>query len=222
MRVVVSLGGSMIFKNKIDVNYLKKISKLFYELPADIAVTVGGGKGARQYVEAGRALKATNFELDEIAMQIVKANSRLLASSYEKLVYFNDYDEANAYFLIGGSTIVLGVATPGQTSDTTSSLFAEQVKADRWVNISNVDAIYNKDPNKFKTAKKFKIMTHKQLVELAQKYDKRGPRENFIVDVLASKILARSRIEAHFINGKNLKEVENAILGKKHNGTVVK
>ena len=130
MRVVVSLGGSMVFKNKIDINYLKKISKLFYDLPVDIAVTVGGGKAARQYVEAGRALKATNFELDEIAMQLVKANSRLLASSYEKIIYFDDYDEANAHFITEGSTIVLGVATPGQTSDTTSSLFAELVKAD--------------------------------------------------------------------------------------------
>ena len=65
-------------------------------------------------------------------------------------------------------------------------------------------------------------MSHQQLVDLAQKYDKRGPRENFIIDLLASKILARSNIEAHFVKGTKMKEIENAILGKKHNGTVVK
>jgi len=222
-RIVVSLGGSLLFNKKgVDVDYLKKVAKLFNEAPANIAVSVGGGAVAKMYVEAGRELLASNFDLDEIALQIVKANSRLFASSHEKLVFFEDYDEAYAYFLRNDRTIVLGVGTPGQTSDTTSSLFAEQVKADKWVNLSNVDAVYDKNPSKYKTAKKFKKMTHEQLVKLAEKSDSRGPRENFIIDLLAAKILARSNIEAHFVNGKKLKQVKKVLSGEEHEGTVVR
>ena len=223
MRVVVSLGGSLIFSKKgIDINYLKKITKLFSNAPVKVAFSVGGGLMARQYVEAGKELGASNFELDEIAMQIVKANSRLAASSYENFMFFEDYDEAYAYFLRNDKTIVLGVATPGQTSDATSVLFAEQVNADKWINLSNVNAIYTRDPKKYKTAKKINQMTHEKLVQLAEKHDKRSPRENFIIDLLAAKILARSNIEAHFVNGKKLSEVKKVLNNEMHNGTIVK
>jgi len=222
-RIVVSLGGSLLFsKKRIYVDYLKKIAKLLNNCPAKVAVSVGGGNMARQYVEAGRFLNASNFELDEIAMQVVKANSRLLASVYENLVFFEDYDEAYSCFLRNDRTIILGVTSPGQTSDTTSALFAEQVNADKWINLSNTDAVYDKDPNKYKTAKRFKKMSHEQLVKLAEKNDYRGPRENFIIDLLAAKILKRSNIEAHFVNGKKLSEVKKVLAGEGHNGTVVK
>jgi len=222
-RIVVSLGGSLLFNKKgIDINYLKKVTKLLNDASANIAVSVGGGAVARMYVEAGRELLASNFDLDEIALQIVKANSRLVASSHEKLVFFEDYDEAYAYFLRNDRTIVLGVGTPGQTSDTTSALFAEQVNADKWINLSNVDAVYDRNPSKYKTARKLKKMTHGQLVKLAEKSDSRGPRENFIIDLLAAKILARSNIEAHFVNGRRLREVKKVLNNEEHGGTVVK
>ena len=223
MKIVLSLGGSLLFNKKgIDADYLKKVVRLLASSRERIAFSVGGGLMARQYVEAGKQLNASNFELDEIAMQIVKANSRLVSSSSEKLMFFEDYEEAYASFLREGKVIVLGVGTPGQTSDATSALFAEEVNADKWINLSNVDAIYTRDPKKFKTAKKIKKMTHEKLVELAEKHDKRSPRENFIIDVLAAKILARSNIEAHFVNGKKLGEVKKAIQGKEHDGTIVK
>ena len=57
---------------------------------------------------------------------------------------------------------------------------------------------------------------------MAAEKDNRRAGENFIFDVLASKLLARSEIEGHFVSGKKLDDLEKAIMGKKHNGTVVK
>ncbi len=224
MKIVLSVGGSLLFNKKgVDTSYVKKLIKMLTGTEHRIAFSVGGGLMAKKYVEAGREIGASNFELDEIAMQIVKANSRLVSASSEKLVFFEEYEEAYAYFLREPEkTIVLGVGTPGQTSDATSALFAEEVKADKWVNLSNVDAIYTRNPKKYKSAKKIKKMSHQQLVELAEKNDKRNPRENFIIDVLAAKILARSNIEAHFINGKKLSELKKIFQGKEHEGTVVR
>ncbi|MEM0372454.1 MAG: hypothetical protein QXO69_01235 [archaeon] len=221
MKTVISLGGSLVYKNGINVPYLKRFSAFASKINGSLAISVGGGKIAREYVEKGRALGANNFELDEISIQLVRANSRLVASSLKKALFFEDFDEAANHFTAKKSLIVLGMGTPGQTSDSTSALFAEEVGADRWINLSNVDAIYDRNPSE-RGAKKIPRMTHAELVAFAEKHDARRPRENFIIDSLAAKILARSNIEAHFVNGEKLRDAMKAVKGKRHGGTVVK
>ncbi len=224
LKVVISLGGSLVFRKEgIAVDYLKRFSEMITSFEnASIALTVGGGRIAREYVEKGRMLGANNFELDEISIQLVKANSRLVCSAIPPAVFFEDFEEAARMFSKQPSIIVLGVGTPGQTSDSTSALFAEETEADRWVNLTNVDGVYDKDPKKYDDAVKFSEMTHAELLELVEKYDKRKSGENFVIDVLAAKVLARSNIEAHVVNGDDLEQAHKAILGLKHNGTVVK
>lgn len=221
MKIVISLGGSLLYKDGIDLKYLKKFNAFVSKIKCPVAVSVGGGRIAREYVEKGRALGANNFELDEISIQLVKANSRLVSSALNKSLFFEDFDEAKNHFLSKKSLIVLGMGTPGQTSDSTSALFAEEVEATRWINLSNVDAIYDRNPRE-RGAKKIRSMTHAELVAFADKRDTRKPRENFIIDSLAAKILARSNIEAHFVNGENFSDALRAVKGERHGGTVIR
>ena len=221
MKVVLSLGGSMLFKNnEINVEYVKKFLNVVKNFKGSLALSVGGGTMAREYVEKAKKLGANNFEADEIAIEIVKANAKFIASIIPNAVYCNNFNEANVMFN-DGKIVVLGMATPGQTSDTTSVLFAEQMEADRWVNITNVDGVYDKNPKKYKSAKKFDIISHRELLDIAEIQDDRKPRENFVIDLLAAKILARSNIEGHVINGSDIEDVKNAINGKVHGGTVI-
>jgi uridylate kinase len=222
MKVVISLGGSMLFKNnEIDTEYVKKFTEMIKKFSGSLALSVGGGSMAKEYVEKAKKLGANNFEADEIAIEIVKANAKFIASILPNAVYCNNFNEANIMFN-DGKIVFLGMATPGQTSDTTSVLFAEQMEADRWVNITNVDGIYDKNPKRYKSAKKFDTITHRELLDIAEIQDDRKPRENFVIDVLATKILARSNIEGHVIDGSNLDDVKNAINGKVHDGTVIR
>ncbi len=225
MKVVLSLGGSLVYQQGVGINveYLKNFRNLIEGVQGRIGLSVGGGRIAREYYEKGKLLGANNFELDEIMMQLVKANSRIVSAALPSSVYFEDYDEAAKYFLSHEKAlIVLGVTSPGQTSDTTSALFAEKVEADRWVNLTNVDGVYDKDPFIYNDAKKFNYLTHEQLLALAEENDKRNPGQNFVIDLLAAKILARSKIEAHVVDGFDLDEVRKAILGQEHSGTVIK
>jgi uridylate kinase len=89
------------------------------------------------------------------------------------------------------------------------------------LNISNTSGIYDSNPKDNPNAKKFDKMTYDQLIELAVKSDHRTAGTNFVFDLLACKLIARSKIETHFVSGKNLEDVENAINGKQHGGTVV-
>jgi uridylate kinase len=47
---------------------------------------------------------------------------------------------------------------PGCSSDMDAVLFAKNVKADTLVNLSNIEYVYDKDPNKFKDARKLEII----------------------------------------------------------------
>ncbi|MEM3625311.1 MAG: hypothetical protein QXF35_01995, partial [Candidatus Bilamarchaeaceae archaeon] len=88
------------------------------------------------------------------------------------------------------------------------------------INVSNVSGIYDSDPKKNPNAKKYEKMTYDELITLANNSDKRMAGTNFVFDMLACKLLLRSKIEAHFV-GKDIKEIEKALNNKKHNGTVV-
>src|SRR5262249_11924237 len=111
--------------------------------------------------------------------------------------------------------VVMGGTIPGITTDTDSVLLAEAIGARRLVNVSNVDAIYDSDPRKNAGAKKFTKMGYDDLIRLATESDKRLAGVNFVFDMVACKLIARSKIETHFVSFRKMDDLGNAIEGKK-------
>jgi len=220
MKIAISLGGSLVFKDRPNLRVMAKLGRLLSSVDGTFAVAVGGGNIAQQYIDAARGFTKNNFDLDEVGIAVTKANARLAACAM-KAKYASSLDDAVELINEGNKIVVMGGTEPGQSTDAVASLLAEEMDADRLVNLSDVEGIYDKNP-KNKGAKKFKFLTHRDLVRLTEKYDKRRPRENFIFDLIGANILNRSKIEAHFICGSSMKEVKAAILGQPHHGTVVK
>lgn len=225
-RVVLSIGGSLINPGKPDVKFLKNIAALIVKLKAkyQLAVLCGGGQPARDYASAVRGFGGNEFVADEAAILMTKANAFLMAaalgeSAYPDIPY--DFTRAAEAVTTTDKIVVMGGTIPGFTTDADAALLAEKIGAKKIINLSNIDGIYDRPPKK-PGAKKFATMTHDQLIRLANEYDLRKAGTNFIFDNVACKIAARSDIEAHFINGRDLKQVEAAITGGKHKGTVVK
>ncbi|MBI1973530.1 UMP kinase [Candidatus Micrarchaeota archaeon] len=222
MRLVLSLGGSMVFDGKPRVDYIRKVASLVTGLKATVGVIVGGGTAARDYIAAAKEFGEDNFDLDWLATTVTWANARLCAPAFGGRFFYSIEDAGEWLLSAPGRTALLGGTHPNQTTDTVGAMLSEKIGADRWVNLSNVAAVYDKDPKKFRDARKFSTMTHQELVQLATGLDKRGPGENFIIDTPAARVLARSNIEAHFVNGSDLSQVRLALQGKRHDGTVVK
>ncbi len=225
MRVVLSLGGGTINPEGVpDIETIKKIAKLVLQSPHQFGIVTGGGRVARVYAQAARELGANEYEADEVAVITTRQNAKLLLSAlgtdaYGKVV--TDFDEAGCA-IDGKKIVVMGGTIPGITTDTDSVLFAEKIHATRLVNISNVEAIYDSNPNKNPNAKKFDKLSYDELIKLANESDTRAAGTNFVFDILACKLAARSKLELHFISAKKLDDLKNAIDGKKHGGTVVK
>jgi uridylate kinase len=220
MKVAISLGGSLVFKDRPNMKVLTKLGKLLNSIDGCFAIAVGGGTIAKDYIDAARKFTRNNFELDEVGIAVTKTNARLVSLAL-KGKYADSLDQAIEFIEEGNRIVVMGGTEPGQTSDAVACLLAEEIEADRLVNLSDVKGIYDKDP-KSRGAKLIKLMTHGQFVKMVEKHDKRRPRENFIFDLVGANILNRSKIEAHFVSGYSMKESKNAILGKSHHGTVIK
>ncbi|NYZ73570.1 UMP kinase [Candidatus Micrarchaeota archaeon] len=227
MHVVLSIGGSSIIpEGKPDIAFLKAMALTIKKSKNSFGILCGGGTVARTYAAAARELGAGEYEADSIAITSTRQNAQLVMAAlagagvdvYRRVL--TDFEDAKGPAR-DNKVVVMGGTIPGITTDTDSVLLAEAIGAQRLVNISNVDAVYDSDPRKNPSAKKFQKMAYDELIGLAASSDKRMAGTNFIFDMLACRLIARSRIETHFVSFRKMADVENAIEGKKHNGTVV-
>ncbi|MFP3950344.1 MAG: UMP kinase [Candidatus Micrarchaeia archaeon] len=224
MSVVISLGGSMVNgTGNPDIAFLKKF-KAILKGKEKIGIVVGGGKIARDYVNAASNFSKNQFWGDSLAVQATRLNAALVTRVFSKEacpLVFQDFESA-ALAASQHRVVVMGGTIPGITTDTDSVLLAEAIGAKRLINLSNVDGVYDSDPSKNKKAKKFRKMSFSQLLSLANASDKRKPGTNFVFDVIACKLAARTKMELHFVGGKNLRDLPKAIKGKAHRGTIIR
>lgn len=222
--IVISLGGSLVNPGTPDKHYVSSLIRVLRGTKYKFGIVVGGGKLARKWADAARKKGASEFEADEAAIDATKKNAQFVIDTIGKdvnRVVCNTFEQAREHskrhrFVVMGGTI------PGITTDSDATLLAECLGAKRLLNFSNIDGIYSDNPVRNHNAKKFARMSYVQLIDLAGKNDMRKAGTHFVFDFLACKLIARSKIEAHFIHGRNLLDVRRAVDGKPHGGTVVK
>jgi len=225
MRIVLSIGGSSINPNgDPDVKFLEAMAKILKKSRHEFGIVTGGGSTARAYANAARHMGAGEYNADAAAILATKQNAHMVIAALGDTAYPNvpeTFEDARAQ-LGKHKVVVMGGTIPGITTDSDSALLAEALGAKRLINISNVDAIYEKDPKKTPNAKKFKKLTYDQLISLATENDKRTAGTHFVFDLLACKLVARSGIETHFVSCKDKRDITHAVEGKEHSGTIVR
>jgi uridylate kinase len=222
--VVISLGGSLVNPGTPDRQYVASLVRLLRGMKYRFGIVVGGGKLARKWADEARKKGGNEFQADEAAIKATKRNAQIVIDAIGKDVnakVCESFDDARRQagkhkFTVMGGTI------PGITTDSDSVLLAECLGAKRVLNLSNIDGVYSDNPVRNHKARKFRRMNYAQMIDLAGKNDMRTAGTHFVFDFLACKLIARSRIEAHFVHGKNLLDVRKAVDGKPHGGTVVK
>jgi uridylate kinase len=224
MKIVISLGGSVMVPDGIDKEYVKKFSDLAKEIGKkhSIAIVTGGGKTARKYIEPARTFGASEFYCDLIGIDATRMNARILSAAIgeaaSKEPAKNQIEAANQLDL--KKIVVMGGTEPGHSTDAVAALLAEYIKADLFINASNVDGIFDSDPAKNRSAKMFEKIKVAELIDLV-KPSSLGAGKYELVDLMAAKIIQRSKMKAIFLNGKKLDNLKNAIDGKKFVGTSI-
>ncbi|RLG18319.1 hypothetical protein DRN75_02015 [Nanoarchaeota archaeon] len=196
--MIISLGGSVITKNGLNVKFLKSIRKL---LPKKYVIVCGGGTTAREYIKAGSLLGLSKNKLDELGIEATILNAKLV--SYALGARFVQGNPSVTGKLRG--KIVTGGYKPGHTTDYDAVLAAISSR-DIIINVSDVKGVYTRDPKKYKNAKLIRKMTYDDYLNMFKGYK---PGEHIPFDVSAMQLAKKYNIKIIFVDETNFKHLLN-------------
>ena len=212
-KIVIKLSGKVFGMDnaKIIQNYadfLIKISKICQPV-----VIAGGGVIARHYISHARNFNADESTLDELGIEISRLNAKLLIYALKNKAYSHPPTNLQQvkHAVDDGLIVVAGGLHPGQSTNGTAALIAEKIQAEQFLNATDVDGVYDMDPNKFKKAKKFKSIELKNLKNILVHEDSVAGGYD-LMDIVALKIIERSKIKTRIIKSEP-KIIEKAIKG---------
>lgn len=109
---------------------------------------------------------------------------------------------------------------PGWSTDYVSTILAERLGAKKMLNLSNVKYVCDKDPKKFKDAKKIKQISWKDFREIVgSEWD---PGLSMPFDPIASKHAQEIGLEVIIAEGSNIENLGRILNGKNFEGTIIK
>lgn len=226
MPIILSLGGSLVVPNGgIDMEFIRSFYQFIKEKVGEgyrFFIVVGGGSTARHYIDAAKKITGTisDWDLDWLGIHTTRLNAHLIKTVFEGIVHPRVI--ANYRKKIGNLKEPVVVAAgwePGWSTDYDAVTLARDYKAKIVFNLSNITQVYNKDPNVNSDAKPIDKITWKKYREMVGEIWTPGSNTPF--DPVASKIAMERKLKVIILNGRNLKNLDNAIEGRSFTGTVI-
>ncbi len=228
-RILLKLSGEVLAGGQghgFDFDVINSICsavKKVSDLGVEIGLVVGGGNFWRG--RSGGSMDRTRA--DHIGMLATVMNSLALSDTLEQLGVpvrvqsaIEMHQIAETYIrnkaishLEKGRVVIFGSGTgnPFFSTDTCAALRAAEIKADVILKATNVDGVYDKDPNKFADAVKYDVVTHSEVLEKDLK----------VMDSTAASLCRDNKIKILVFNLEDPENIVRAVLGE-NIGTIVK
>ena len=222
---VLSVGGSIIIpKTGFDTEFLKKFRALILSRVKKgdkFVLVVGGGATCRQYQKAViEVAKLSSTNLDWLGIQTTWFNAEFVKLLFGNLAHTEVIKNPTIKIKSTKPIIIAGGWKPGCSTDKDAVLLAKNFNAKELINLSNIDYVFDKDPNKFSDAKKIEKMRWKDFRKNIVGY-KWVPGANVPFDPIASGLAEKNSLTVKIVNGNNLEEVKKVLCGGKFNGTTI-
>lgn len=222
--VVLSLGGSLIVPDEIDISFLNKFKQVIkkHENKYKFIIVCGGGSIARKYIAALREAGKSEYLQSMAGISITRVNARFMTYFFgrdaNQGIPHDMKDVKN--LLIKNNIVFCGALryAEKETSDGTAAKLAHFFNS-VFINLTNVDGLYTKNPLEHKDARFIPKTTWKELYLRANKR-KYKPGQHFVIDQHASEIIMQNKIKTHIL-GKNLRNLDNLLSEKKFKGTTI-
>lgn len=220
---VLSLGGSLIVPENIDVSYLRKF-KAFVEKAIKegtrFVIVAGGGSTARKYRDAGRGVvkQMPVDDLDWIGIHATRLNAHLIRTIFRDHAHREIITNPAEKFVIKESIVVGAGYWPGHSTDFQAVQFAKKFNAQMVINLSNIDYVYTKDPKK-KGARKIENISWTNFRKIVG--NKWYPSLHAPFDPIASKLAQSFKLKVAVINGRNFSNIKKVMNGSKFKGTLI-
>jgi uridylate kinase len=222
--IVIKLSGSIFSQDaQQQKNSIKKYAQMLGLISRNVqpVIVTGGGRIARYYIDLARSLGLDEASLDIMGIEVSRLNAKLLIVALKDLAYSQvPIDLPNVTVAVqSGKIVVVGGLHPGQSTNATSALIAEKIRASYFLNATDVNGIYDSDPNSNKNAKLFKQVTVKECIEILGKESFMAGTYD-LMDIVALKIIERSKIPTRVLRS-DVTNIKNAVNGKHSIGTEI-
>lgn len=222
---VISLGGSLIAPEKIDLNFIKEFKKVINNNKSKykFIIICGGGTTARKYIHALKDLGLNEKLQSFIGISATRINARFMSYIFgfdpesgmpNTLHELEKYVKRQEITFCGALEYEMH-----QTSDSTAAEIARHFKTD-FINMTDVSGLHDKNPKEYKNAKFIPEISWEGLFKMANK-NKFKPGQHFVIDQSAAEMIMNWKIVTYII-GKSLRQLDNLLNGRKFIGTVVK
>lgn len=218
---VLSLGGSIIVPDEIDIAFLKEFRELILKQDnTRFVIVCGGGTLCRRYQDAARKInEPLQDDLDWIGVKATWLNAMLVKSVFSDIVHEEVIINPTEPFHTDKRVIIAGGWKPGWSTDYDAVHLARQTEADALINISNIEYAYTNDPKKDPEAEKIEATTWPEFRKIVG--DEFSPGGNYPFDPVASKLAEEIGLKVIIAKGTDLENLDNILSEKTFKGTVI-
>jgi uridylate kinase len=221
-RVAIKLSGS-IFSEERNEDTIKRYAEMLTDISIDVQpiVIAGGGKIARHYINLARYLGSDEASLDIMGIEVSRLNAKLLIVALGEQAYSQVPKNLEEVTIAAesGKIVIVGGLHPGQSTNATSALIAEKVRASRFLNATDVDGIYDLDPNISRNAKLLNEITVSECMEILKNGSSMAGTYD-LMDIVALKVIERSKIPTRVLRS-DITNIRDAVIGIHHMGTEI-
>lgn len=219
---VVKLSGSIFGSPRI-CDIIKTVRDALEEQKQLFLILVaGGGATARKYIQAGLELGLDQATLDELGILSSQLNATLLAESLypvaSRIIPKSLSKIAEQLEVLlhrsGPKIVIIGGLHPGQSTNAVGALVAEKTRADLFINATDVEGVYDRDPGRFKEAILLENVTPDRLSNILGSESVQAGTYD-LMDPVALKLISRSRIPTKIV------KCDSSVLSKVFQGAKV-
>jgi uridylate kinase len=227
MVTVISLGGSIVAPDGVDIRFLGDFVNLIRSfLEADpnrrFIFVVGGGGPARHWQNAYREISGSGFkdeEADWIGITATRLNAQLVRAVMGEWCSQEVVTNPTQVDPLTGRVLVAAGWKPGFSTDYDAVLLAERFQADAVINLSNIEKVYTADPRIDSNAKPIDKISWADFRALVG--DDWVPGKNVPFDAVASRHAAKIGLKVICAAGKNLENLKKILPGEDFIGTMI-
>lgn len=225
-KAIFSLGGSLVCPDVVDVEYLKDFRKFVMKRLEEgwkFTIVVGGGIQARRYIEAASDVLGGDITADDkdwLGIHATRFNAHLVRTIFQSvaqpaLVKDPEQDEISQESKI----VVASGWKPGWSTDFVATKIATRLQAPLVINLTNITQVYTADPKLDPNAVPVEHMLWSDFRAMVG--DDWTPGMNAPYDPIAARLAHEHDITVAVLNGKEISNLEKALLGQEFLGTTL-